>query len=245
MKFLFVKKRIGGDIWANSRLKAVSNMLSLKGKKVLDLGCGEGTYLGDYFNALGNNILYGDLDLELMEKMKAENKIVLDATNLPFADNAFDLIICADVLEHIKDDRTALLEIYRCVKPKGYALLMLPAHSFLYSKNQIKLGHWRRYDKNNKLLLFFKNTGFKIKKVRYSVWILFPLLYLIQKIGDETCLYGKRGKIYKNNRIEILLSPLLNFLCWLDSIIKMPFGLSLIYLLEKPNCYFRKNEKNA
>lgn len=52
--------------------------------------------------------------------------IKADLTNLPFAENTYDLIICNHVLEHIPEDRKAMLEIYRVLKPGGFAILQVP-----------------------------------------------------------------------------------------------------------------------
>jgi SAM-dependent methyltransferase len=49
-----------------------------------------------------------------------------DLTDLPYAADTFDLIICNHVLEHIGDDRKALAEIARVLTPRGRALLMVP-----------------------------------------------------------------------------------------------------------------------
>ncbi len=49
-----------------------------------------------------------------------------DICNLPFADNAYDFILCNHVLEHIPDDMRALRELYRVLKPGGMAILQIP-----------------------------------------------------------------------------------------------------------------------
>lgn len=52
---------------------------------------------------------------------------VVDITDIPFEDNTFDLIMCTHVLEHIPDDRKAMSELYRVLKPiVGVALLTVP-----------------------------------------------------------------------------------------------------------------------
>lgn len=43
-----------------------------------------------------------------------------------FEDNFFDVIICSHVLEHIKDDRKAIHELFRVLKQKGIAFLQVP-----------------------------------------------------------------------------------------------------------------------
>lgn len=51
----------------------------------------------------------------------------VDITDIPFDDNSFDLIMCTHVLEHIPDDRKAMSELYRVLKPKtGIAFLNVP-----------------------------------------------------------------------------------------------------------------------
>ncbi len=49
-----------------------------------------------------------------------------DITDLIFKDNLFDAFFCSHVLEHIEDDRLAMRELYRILKPDGYGLIMVP-----------------------------------------------------------------------------------------------------------------------
>jgi len=49
-----------------------------------------------------------------------------DITNISFKDNSFDIIFCSHVLEHIEEDRKAMKELYRVLKPKGFAILQVP-----------------------------------------------------------------------------------------------------------------------
>src|SRR5947207_12474119 len=49
-----------------------------------------------------------------------------DATRLPFADGAFDRIIAAEVLEHIPDDRIAMGELVRVLRPGGSIAVTVP-----------------------------------------------------------------------------------------------------------------------
>jgi SAM-dependent methyltransferase len=49
-----------------------------------------------------------------------------DITQLPFADNSFDLILCNHVLEHIKEDKKAMQELYRVMKPGGTGIFQIP-----------------------------------------------------------------------------------------------------------------------
>lgn len=49
-----------------------------------------------------------------------------DITKIPFADESFDVIYCSHVLEHIPDDKRALAEMRRVLKPDGWAMIEVP-----------------------------------------------------------------------------------------------------------------------
>lgn len=54
-----------------------------------------------------------------------------DILDLPFEDNSFDVIICNHVLEHIIDDKKAMSELYRVMKPKGWGIIKVPMKNAL------------------------------------------------------------------------------------------------------------------
>lgn len=58
-----------------------------------------------------------DLDPDLADE-------VVDITNIPYPENSFDLILCSHVLGHVPDERMAVDELYRVLKPDGQALVM-------------------------------------------------------------------------------------------------------------------------
>jgi len=76
-------------------------------------------YCGDKFESGYDGFYY---DNETMS---------LDLTYLSFSDSSFDIIICNHVLEHISDESKALNEIYRVLKPDGWAILQVPIASGL------------------------------------------------------------------------------------------------------------------
>ncbi|MCB1592070.1 MAG: class I SAM-dependent methyltransferase [Alphaproteobacteria bacterium] len=65
-------------------------------------------------------------DLDLSRYRHIDNIQKADITAMPFPENDFDIVICSHVLEHIPDDRKAMQEILRILKPGGSALLMVP-----------------------------------------------------------------------------------------------------------------------
>ena len=50
----------------------------------------------------------------------------IDITAIPYPDATFDAIYCSHVLEHVEDDRLAIRELHRTLKPGGWALLNVP-----------------------------------------------------------------------------------------------------------------------
>jgi SAM-dependent methyltransferase len=50
----------------------------------------------------------------------------MDVLDIPAADGAFDLVLCNHVLEHVPDDHRAMAELYRVLRPGGFAILQVP-----------------------------------------------------------------------------------------------------------------------
>src|SRR4051812_28265569 len=67
------------------------------------------------------NAAYVSADLEGDEALQH-----MDMTDVPFKDGAFDLVVCVHVLEHVADDRQAIREMARVLKPGGVAMLLVP-----------------------------------------------------------------------------------------------------------------------
>ncbi|NQV48852.1 MAG: class I SAM-dependent methyltransferase [Candidatus Marinimicrobia bacterium] len=78
----------------------------------------------------------------------------------------FDSICYVNVLEHIEDDRSALIHAFRAIVPGGHILIFVPALPVLYSNQDKILGHFRRYTRPC-LSTIVKSAGFNIKHLRY------------------------------------------------------------------------------
>ena len=90
----------------------IVDLLKPYGNKVLDVGCGDGKRVKELrekgFDAIGAEINSNWVDNEIIVKG--------DAYNLPFEDTSFDVVMCIDVLEHLKDPLLALKELFRVTK---------------------------------------------------------------------------------------------------------------------------------
>ncbi len=61
-------------------------------------------------------------------------KIKMDIHDIPFPENTFDIIFCNHVLEHVQDDKKAMSEMLRVLKPGGWAILQIPIFKPLIAK---------------------------------------------------------------------------------------------------------------
>ena len=64
-------------------------------------------------------------------------------------ENFFDLILAADVIEHIKNDFETIENFYKTLNTGGQLILTVPAYNFLMSKKDKVLQHYRRYSRKS------------------------------------------------------------------------------------------------
>ena len=103
---------------------------------VLEIGCGAGITAAHLHNKYNMSIIGTDVDPEqimLAKKYHKESKhlkfMELDATTLPFENQAFDMVLSLFVLHHIGNWDNTLNEIGRVLKPKGYFIFYDLAYS--------------------------------------------------------------------------------------------------------------------
>lgn len=103
-----------------------------------------------------------------------------DICNLPFSDNSFDVVFCNHVLEHIPDDKKAMQELYRILKPNGWGIFQIPQdlkravtfedNTITDKKERAKIfgqyDHVRIYGQDyfDKL----RTVGFKVDEINYT-----------------------------------------------------------------------------
>ncbi len=110
--------------------------------------------------------LYGRLENKINEQRLPACCISFKGTtaDLPTA-NKFNAIIYIDVIEHIDKDREELTRAESLLTEKGYLIVLVPAHQFLYSEFDKAIGHYRRY--NKKMLTAAAPPGLRLLKMRY------------------------------------------------------------------------------
>jgi len=213
-------------------------MTTYKNPQILDIGCGTGFNIV-YLNQLGYNKVVGlDFSPDALEYCRSRQLNVLicgNAENLPISQRCYDLILVLDIIEHLKDDRRALSEIFRALKPDGTLIIFVPAFQFLWSFQDEISHHQRRYNAmelKEKIL----HAGFKLMKLSYVNSILFPVVWLGRvilrvfpkyfNITSESQMNPSwmNGILY---RIFLTELPLLRFM-------NFPFGVSILCVCKKP-----------
>lgn len=144
--FLTPYKGWDGESWTRNfhelriRDLALFALGDVKGKKVLEIGCGTGIYL-DILARMGGQISGQDISSEYVKDALAyleENKFeadikVGDAVKLLFDDNYFDAVFAADFFEHVtREQKNKILsEVYRVLKPGGVLVIKTPNLDYL------------------------------------------------------------------------------------------------------------------
>jgi len=196
------------------------------GTDVLEIGAGIGTFtlmLAQAPNVRRVLALEPDKHLAgtLVERTKGVGNIEVlekpvEQLTPELAGDAVDSVVCLNVLEHIQDDRTALVRMAQCLRPGGSLFLLSPAHALLFGEVDRAVHHQRRYSKAA-LALLLRDTGFVVETIRYVNpvgalgWLLSSRLLKVRDIPSSSL------RIYEH------LVPVLKFV----DRVPMPFGLSV------------------
>jgi SAM-dependent methyltransferase len=135
------------------------------GPEVLNGGAGQGT-LSRRLAELGFEVTSTDVSpeaVELLRKRAPGDALEADLTSLPFEDERFDAAVLGEVLEHIEDDRGALAEVARVLRPQGVLALSVPANPKLHGPSDVWAGHVRRYTRQE-LLEACSAAGFTVHR---------------------------------------------------------------------------------
>lgn len=178
-------------------------------------------YLSKY--VLNNKNTYSVLDIApvkiIKDKLKSESQVKkyrsadlyseladdnIDITDMKiYKKNTYDLIICSHVLEHVEKDNIALNEIYRVLKPKGTAILMVPINlkvnkSIEGIPTNSEIERWKLYGQGDHVRQYSKNdfknriksAGFKLKQITMSDFS--EKEFFIHGISKKSVLYVAR-----------------------------------------------------
>lgn len=217
-------------------------------RSILDAGCGTGGNLEWLRRYAGNGHIYGldyvNTALQFCRQAGHRDLAQASVTDLPFADASFDLVTSFDVLVQIpgtgSDDR-AMREMWRVLKPGGFAFVRGAAYEWMKSGHDAALDTQRRYTLP---LLCDKLTkvGLRILRHTYANCFLFPIAALRRLVLKRFGLADTGSDV----------KPLPPSMQWLNALMtsalrrearllripnfQLRYGLSAICVVQKPVC---------
>lgn len=150
--------------------------------RVLDAGCGTGATLAAACPRSGS---FGvDISMEAVgycRKRGLTRTAAASASALPFGDNAFDVVLSLDVIQHkdVSDPRVPLREACRVLTRGGVLFVNVPAYRWLYSSHDSAVSNVRRFTRGE-LASRFAEAGLATIEVTYWNALLFPAAALLR-----------------------------------------------------------------
>ncbi|WP_406699391.1 class I SAM-dependent methyltransferase [Singulisphaera sp. Ch08] len=203
--------------------------------RLLDVGCGTGAIavaLRRFGRVFGVDA--SPLALERCERRGLTEVVLGTAEELPVDDNSVDVIVAADILEHLDDDMAALAEFRRTLKPGGHAVIAVPAYQALWSEHDVALMHKRRYVAKE-LRRRVEQAGFRPVVLTYALSFLLPMAL--------TRLLRRKAPASGTPQAQLIpVPPLINaalirfqrletaLLRW----VRLPWGLTVLAVVQKP-----------
>ena len=176
-------------------------------QSLLEIGCGTGYVLSGVSEAFPQATLHGS---EIFvtglgfaaTRLPCVNFMQMDARNIPFQEE-FDVIGAFDVLEHIEEDELVLSQVSASLKPKGFMLLTVPQHAWLWSSIDEYACHVRRYSASD-IHRKIETAGFRIVRSSSFVTTLLPAMMISRFLQKKVS--------YKSfdATAELKISPWLN-----------------------------------
>lgn len=201
------------------------------GDRVLDVGCAIGNITKRYMD---RELVVGlDVAQEFIDEMRARfgDRPNFRAQLIDIADpevkvlskDRIDTIVCANVLEHVKDDVGALRHMHEILVPGGRLLLLVPAFRFLFGSMDAADNHYRRYRKplvEQRL----RGAGFEIERLYY--------MNVVGMLG-----WFINGRVLKRQIVSMshysLYNKLVPTLAKIEGRVRPPAGLSVIAVARK------------
>ena len=176
------------------------------GDHVLDMGCGAGRHAFELYRR-GADVIAFDQDADelsavsdMFAAMRTANEVPDgadadvkqgDARQLPFADREFDRIVAAEVLEHIPDDRTAISELARVLRPGGTVAITVPrwlpekiCWALSEEYHEVEGGHVRIY-RRGELVAKVEEAGLELTGREHAHALHSPYWWLKCAVGVD------------------------------------------------------------
>jgi SAM-dependent methyltransferase len=205
----------------------IMNKVPLGAHCVLDCGCGAG-HLAHELLERHMEVVTFDIDAEALRRTRRRFAGALvrgSALAIPFRSEVFDVVILSDLLEHVVDDKRVLREIRIVLRRAGRLILTGPGMRVLWSQHDVRLGHVRRYGKEE-LCSKVQSVGFTVIDAYFWASLFFPVAFLVRKLG---LVDSRSGGVTSRRQRRLILRILRmeRMLC------ALPFGVSLLAVAQR------------
>lgn len=136
---------MGRVIVQRPALQAIAAPRPLVGA-VLNAGCGEGSYCR-WIESFAGVTVIENIDVQVPDWFRSvhtdpRHRIRRGSlTALPYAAASFDAVVCTEVIEHIRDDRAAVAELARVLKPGGVLIASVPFRPAPFDPNHARMDY--------------------------------------------------------------------------------------------------------
>ncbi len=203
------------------------------GRLLLDAGSGTGNnllHLGRRGRAVGIDLSEEAMRFSRSRGVAAVRGSVLE---LPFASGRFDAVTSFDVIYHrwVEDDRAAVAEMARVLKPGGLLLVRVPAFKALWGAHDEAVHSRQRYT-SAELRALLENSGVETLRTTYCNFFLFPLLLLRRSLDRASDRHGSDVQ-FLPPPLETVFRTLLEIEAFLVRWVRLPLGTSVVALGRK------------
>lgn len=178
-------------------LYALRRYLHDKSGPILEIGCSSGYLLSEIRRnfpeaaVLGADVVKQPL-LRLAERIPDLPLLRFDLSRCPLPDCCVDAVVMLNVLEHIENERAALSQVYRVLKPGGILVIEVPAGPGLYDYYDKYLRHYRRYTSMD-LRNACSRAGLEPLTLSHLGFWLYPAFWLIKKLNRRNALQSGKA----------------------------------------------------
>lgn len=211
--------------WMYSQIKPYSN------GKTLEVGSGIGN-ISQFFIEEGKEIDLSDLRDQYIDHLKQKfpknNVLRIDLVHPDFDNKyahllgTYDLVYALNVIEHIEDDKQAIRNICKLLKPNGFIYILVPAYQSLFNSFDKALFHYRRYNKKS-LKGIFPSQAEVAKSWYFNVVGIFGW-YIVGSLLKKEIIPESNMKLYNT------LTPIFKLI---DVVTLKKMGLSVVVVAKK------------
>jgi ubiquinone/menaquinone biosynthesis C-methylase UbiE len=160
-----------------------------------------------------------------------------DIQRIPFRSNTFDLATSFDVVQSVPDDRAALRDMARVLKPGGSVVLNVTALDVLRGDHSDVWGELRRYTRERAETLV-RDAALDPTRIRYLFGSLVPLMLAVRRAQAMRRRYraptGDEDLTVPSAPVNLALTALVRAEVALATRVAIPFGSSLLIVARKP-----------